>query len=224
MNANKTQMDTNNSLDWLTLLLDWSYGGIDFAIPGNGGVDCRDHIPVDRRIWETILGVATPSLLLLVTTKSQKKKQSPQEAGDSCPSSTASNNNNPKHHSNYGSHNYSLLRLFLLVSLSFTFGMEVGYKFATKQLIFLMNPCHVTSLVQVYLLAMPSDYFGWHNGLYKTMLHYLHGPTAAMLFPVTEPLQLPFEKEIYWIQHVLILLVPAYFMLWDDGHGYRAHR
>lgn len=47
---------------------------------------------------------------------------------------------------------------------------------------------------------------------------------AAMIFPVTEVLVLPFEKEIYWIQHVLIVLVPAYFLMMDDGHGYRSHR
>ena len=42
---------------------------------------------------------------------------------------------------------YSPLRMLLLVSLSFCFGIEVGYKFATKQLVWLLNPCHVTSLV-----------------------------------------------------------------------------
>ena len=55
------------------------------------------------------------------------------------------------------------------------------------------------------------------------MLHCLHGPVAAMVFPVTEPLILPFEKEIYWIQHALLILIPAYFLMIDDGHGYRSH-
>ncbi len=205
MNSNnKTEAEAN----FLELLLDWSHGGIDFSEPGNGGVECRDHVPVDRRLWETVIGVATPGILLLTASILKSK-------------STSSNN---QCNNNSNSRNYSLLRLFLLVSLSFTFGIEVGYKFATKQLIFLLNPCHVTSLVQIYLLAMPSDYFGWHDGLYKTMLHFLHGPMAAILFPVTEALKLPFEKEIYWIQHVLIVLVPLYFILVNDGHGYKAHK
>ena len=56
------------------------------------------------------------------------------------------------------------------------------------------------------------------------MLHTLHGPIAAMLFPTTEPLVLPFEVEIYWIQHILIVLVPLYLLTIHDGHGYLAHR
>ena len=56
------------------------------------------------------------------------------------------------------------------------------------------------------------------------MLHTLHGPICAMLFPTTDPLILPFEVETYWIQHILIILVPLYFLMIDDGHGYRPHR
>ena len=45
-----------------------------------------------------------------------------------------------------------------------------------------------------------------------------------MIFPVTETLHMPFEKEIYWIQHVLIIIIPCYFLLIDrTEHGYQAH-
>ena len=137
------------------------------------------------------------------------------------------------------------LRLYLLTSLSFVFGMEVAYKFATKQLIWLLNPCHVTSFVQMYLLA--SEATSKNNHVFQMMLHVMHGPVAALVFPgsildshkiigtilhtifspfffflVTDSLLLPFEKEIYWIQHIIIIVIPIYLVTFDTG--YTAHR
>lgn len=37
----------------------------------------------------------------------------------------------------------------LLVIVSMVFGMEFGFKFASKQLIYLLNPCHITTALQV---------------------------------------------------------------------------
>ena len=56
------------------------------------------------------------------------------------------------------------VRVFLLVLFSFTYGLEVSYKLSTRQLVFLLNPCHVISLLEIYLLAAlpyadPNRYF-----------------------------------------------------------------
>jgi len=40
-------------------------------------------------------------------------------------------------------------RKTLLAIVSLVFGMEVAYKFATKTVIFLLNPCHVITALQV---------------------------------------------------------------------------
>ena len=132
-----------------TVWLDWSYGGVDFDLPGNGGLECRDHVTFSRRIGETIIGVALPFVLYVLhkLTYPPDDVTTPQEPTPKAPS------------------NFSPLRLLLLMSLSFIFGIEVGYKFATKQLIFLLNPCHVTSAVQMYLLASPAD--PWPQTLFK---------------------------------------------------------
>ena len=44
-------------------------------------------------------------------------------------------------------------RTILLVLFSFTYGLQVCYKLTTRQLVFLLNPCHVISLLEIYLLA-----------------------------------------------------------------------
>ena len=97
----------------------------------------------------------------------------------------------------------------------------MAYKFATKQLIWLFNPCHMTSFLQMYLLASEATPF--NNKVFQIMLHTMHGPLAAILFPVTDSLLLPFEPEIYWIQHILIIIIPLYLVMTPES-GYRAHR
>ena len=38
---------------------------------------------------------------------------------------------------------------FLLVVLTFIFGIELGFKLASKQTLYLLNPCHVLTAAQV---------------------------------------------------------------------------
>ena len=183
---------------------DWAIGGIDFEVEGNGGLSCRDHVGFNRRVCETLLGIGLPLCLFLWNRTQNTEQERPKKS----------------HSRNY----YSPLRIALLVSMTFVFGIEVGFKFASKQLIWLFNPCHVTSLIDIYCLAMPVDAFRLNNSLFVMTLFTLHGPLAAMLFPTDGGLILPFESEIYWIQHILLVLVPLYFLLVKDGHGYTAHK
>ena len=185
---------------------DWAIGGIDFEVEGNGGLSCRDHVGFNRRVCETLLGIGLP-LCLFLWNRTQNTELGQKKELHS-------------HSKNY----YSPLRIALLVSMTFVFGIEVGFKFASKQLIWLFNPCHVTSLIDIYCLAMPVDAFRLNNSLFVMTLFTLHGPIAAMLFPTDGGLVLPFESEIYWIQHILLVLVPLYFLLVKDGHGYTAHK
>ncbi|XP_063853538.1 transmembrane protein 164-like isoform X2 [Scylla paramamosain] len=168
-------------------VLDWSYGGVDPSIPGNGGPNCASFLSMHRRLLETLLGCAVPLFYVFWG-----------YSYISCPTS------------------YKFIRKdrggkrALLVLVSMIFGMEVGFKLASKQIIYLLNPCHVTTAIQIYLLAAPPSRFV--TAVFRVHLNFLNGAVLALVFPVTNSRQLPFEVEMYWVEHVMMLVTPYYLL------------
>lgn len=105
------------------------FGGIDFDLPGNGGQACAGFLSVQRRIIESILAVAIGCICLAfghhkIVVPKQSKIIRKDRGG----------------------------KRLLLVIFCLVFGIEIGFKFATKSLIFLLNPCHITTACQVYII------------------------------------------------------------------------
>ena len=111
----------------ITHIVDILYGGVDFTLPGNGGKECVEYLTLKQRIIET---VAYELFTIFVFYKILGKVSMPKELPVSREGTGAG-------------------KRFLLVLLCLVFGIEIGFKFATKQVIFLLNPCHVVTAIQV---------------------------------------------------------------------------
>lgn len=174
-------------------IADVLYGGVDFSLPGNGGKECAAFLSSNQRVVETAVYELFTCFVLW---KMLGKLSIPEKL--------------PAYREGTG-----VGKRLLLVVHCLIFGIEIGFKFATKQVIFLLNPCHVLTAIQIYLLAVPPSkrvlcVFRIHNYL-------LFGALQALLFPVVNTRLLPFEVATYWIQHTLILIIVPFFLVSCQG-------
>jgi len=165
----------------------WLSGGVPFHIPGNGGPDCVQFLSTYQRVGETLVFTCLSLMLFLCSYKSLTSIQTVD--------AYMKDRTGKK----------TLLGLFGLV-----FGMEIGFKLATRQLIWLLNPCHMLSFLQIFLLVAPNNKVS--TVLFRLHIYWLTGPLLAILFPVTNTLDLPLEWTIYWVQHLMLLLIPLYLI------------
>lgn len=72
----------------------------------------------------------------------------------------------------------------------------------------------ISLVIKIILLTFSSNYYT--RGLYRLHAGMLNGGTLAIYFPVTATRLFPFEVELYYIQHILILVVPVFLL---TSHG-----
>ncbi|XP_050308366.1 transmembrane protein 164 [Anthonomus grandis grandis] len=166
--------------------MDWATGGIDMTITKYAGIECINYVDLRwRRIETTLILIACTYMFFWSFPK--------------CTLPTVSYNDSNR-----------LGKRILLVLVCLCWGMEMGFKCASRTGIYLLNPCHITTAMQIYLLtAKPSKAV---TTVFRIHLNYLNGPLLAIIFYETDTRELPLEATVYWAQHLMMLIVPYYLL------------
>uniref|UniRef100_A0A915E8S0 Uncharacterized protein n=1 Tax=Ditylenchus dipsaci TaxID=166011 RepID=A0A915E8S0_9BILA len=100
------------------------------------------------------------------------------------------------------------------------FVIELCYKTLTRTLIFFLNPCHLSTVLQLILLKIPQENHGpWAVQLFRFHLYTVPGALMALAFPILNTRLMIGEMFIYFVQHILIVSVPFYLMSIKDTYS-----
>ncbi|CAF1570632.1 unnamed protein product, partial [Didymodactylos carnosus] len=185
-------------------MLKWAYSGVDFNIRDNGGPECFSYASTKQRLYETIIVLIWVAFEIHYAIYYAHTKFT--DPNDKSFPAESSKERKP-----------SVLRRILLVVYAWLWGIEIGFKIASRQLIWILNPCHMVTLIQIILLALSSNKIS--RGLYRLHVAMISGGSLAIYFPLTATRFFPFEVEIYYIQHILILIVPIFLLTSHGGYS-----
>ena len=101
------------------------YGGIRLDIPGHGGAECAAYLSTGTKIAETCLSTVMMLICLVYALKRATLPSKPPPEID------------------------HMWKKPLLALLCMILGLEIGYKISSGELLYILNPCHVLTVVEV---------------------------------------------------------------------------
>lgn len=109
----------------LSVWQDILFGGIRPDVPGHGGEECAAYLSPKTMILETLLSTF---MMITVGLFGWKTYTMPKV---------------------FPSKDDFLGKRVLLTVLCLVFGVEVGYKICSRQVLYLLNPCHIITMIEV---------------------------------------------------------------------------
>lgn len=110
----------------MATFLEALYGGIrPHEVPGHGGPECAAYLSKETKITETCI---TTVIMLVVLSYALKRVSLPSQPPPE---------------------DYHFWKGPLLALLSIVYGLQIGYKISSGQLLYMLNPCHVITVAEV---------------------------------------------------------------------------
>ncbi|XP_011506048.1 PREDICTED: transmembrane protein 164 isoform X2 [Ceratosolen solmsi marchali] len=173
-------------------MFEWAYAGVNASIPRNIGPECANYLSMKRRVIETLL-VSVYIILLIIW--SLKRMTLPKTVPY-------------VQQTRYG-------KIILLTIMSIVFGIEIGFKLAGKTFVYILNPCHIFTIAEIYLLANSPVI----TAIFRLVISGLNGPILAYAFPETDCRPMFMDKAIYYIQHGLMAVIPYYLIKLEGAYS-----
>jgi len=186
--------------------------GVNHSIPGNGGADCAQYIPTWQKVAETLVFVPLSFYLIFWSLNSleypqRKYEESKERRSNESPDS---HNGVPKVAPSAAATSWPT-REYVFGVYAGVFVVELVYKVITGTCIFFLNPCHITTALQLALLRMPADH-PMTTQLFRFQMFTVPGALIAIVFPILNTRLMIGEVLIYFVQHTFIVLVPLYLI------------
>lgn len=109
-------------------MFEWAYDGVNSSIPRNVGPECVNYLSNQHKIIETLV-VSVITIYLLV--KGYKTVSLPKNVKYVNQDRTG--------------------KKFLLCIMSLILGIEIGFKLTSRTMAYILNPCHITTAIQVWM-------------------------------------------------------------------------
>ncbi|KAG0056375.1 hypothetical protein BGZ83_005291 [Gryganskiella cystojenkinii] len=110
----------------------------------------------------------------------------------------------------------SKIEITVLITLTTSLLITVYQKWTRGGLLFLLQPCHMSAMMLISILAGPKDK-KWPHLLLNVYFHIMWGTMLALLTPDLRDYDQFFEVENFFIEHYLLLLTPVY-MIWSNRY------
>ena len=167
------------------------YGGLNKSLVSQGGKTCTEYLSFEQKIYETLISTAIMLIAFILSWYSiSLPKEYPEDT-------------NP------------LGQRVLLLSLGFIFGIETGFKFASRKLLFFLNPCHMLTVLQLLILASKPGRVSF--AMLRIMLHYVYGAFIAIFLAHMEGRYFFGEFISFWFHHILLAFVVPPYMVYVWG-------
>ncbi|KAI3646479.1 hypothetical protein MP228_009407 [Amoeboaphelidium protococcarum] len=105
----------------------------------------------------------------------------------------------------------SWLERVVHVSLVVTFIMTLKFTYVKGFMLFVLQPCHITNLMYIYLLTLDTRRKLPHI-MFNILLHLSWGILLAVVQPDLRDSHQFMEKHFFWYEHIILLALPIWCM------------